>query len=47
VTAQAIPALTRRPLPIRPPSAARAAAKEPAESPFAALLAIAVAAFFP
>ncbi|HEX2084730.1 MAG TPA: prenyltransferase/squalene oxidase repeat-containing protein, partial [Solirubrobacteraceae bacterium] len=46
VTAQAIPALTRRPLPVRPPRAARAAARKRAQSPLA-LLALAATALFP
>jgi prenyltransferase beta subunit len=46
VTAQAIPALTGRPLPIEPPPAARAAARGRASSPLA-LVALAAAALFP
>jgi energy-coupling factor transport system substrate-specific component len=47
VTAQAIPALTRTPLPVRAPPAARAAARRRAGSPVATLLALAAAALFP
>ena len=44
VTAQAIPALLRKPLPVAAPRSARAARRSP---PLAALLALAVAALFP
>ena len=46
VTAQAVPALTRTPLPIRPPAKARAGARRRAESPLA-LVSLAARALFP
>jgi energy-coupling factor transport system substrate-specific component len=47
VTAQALAALARRPLPVRPPAPARAAAKRRAESPLTAFLAAVAGALFP
>ncbi|MDQ3740024.1 MAG: terpene cyclase/mutase family protein, partial [Actinomycetota bacterium] len=46
VTAQAIPALTRTPLPVPPPPEARAAARRRASSPIATVLAFAATALF-
>jgi energy-coupling factor transport system substrate-specific component len=47
VTAQALAALARKPLPVKPPPKTRAAARERSASPLAALLSLAAAALFP